>query len=104
MFHAIVASGLLGLAAVVTGAEPLPAPAASGAEIIVEGRRTTDRYRIPIETRTSSPADAAPPPAAADPRIACHGVGAYGCGTDVLPLVTFRSDGSTQIGVTSKDQ
>jgi dienelactone hydrolase len=100
MLRLIAATGLMALAAPLVSAEPQPPPVANGAEIIVEGRGTPDRYRLPVETRTASPADAVRAPAAADPRMACHSVGAYGCGTDVLPILTFRSDGSTHIGAT----
>ena len=78
-----------------------PAP---NEEIIVEGRRTSERYRLPTELRPIATADLLKPPAAADPRLACHGVGAYGCGTEVLPIVTVRGDGSTQIGAEPEER
>lgn len=91
-----------------TSASPQPAAPSvknpADVEIIVEGRRTSDRYRLPADLRPIAPVDALNPPAAADPRLACHGVGAYGCGTQVLPIVTVRGDGSTQIGATPNDR
>lgn len=98
MLRVLATSGLIGLAVPAAGAEPPLAPDASGAEIIVEGRRTTDRYRLPEVLRPLASSDRYQPPAAADPRIACHNVGAFGCGTEVLPILTVRGDGSIQIG------
>ena len=79
-------------------AQPQPAPPTAGdPEIIIEGRRAGERYRLPTDMR-GPPPEASRAPAAADARLACAGVGAYGCGTEVLPIVTVRGDGSVQIG------
>ncbi|GAA4714130.1 hypothetical protein H9L13_04440 [Sphingomonas lutea] len=66
-------------------------------EIIVEGRRANERYRLPQDMRMALP-EASSAPRAFDPRLACQNVGPYSCGTDLVPIVTVRSDGSTQIG------
>ena len=88
------------LSALPASAEPQPAPSASDAEIVIEGRSTGDRYRIPEKLRPLTPADTPRAPALSDPRLACSNVGPYGCGTEVLPILTVRGDGSTQIGAT----
>lgn len=89
---------MMWLAAIPAAAAPVQRE--GEAEIIVEGRRTGDRYRIPEKLRPLPPTDTARAPAASDPRLACQGVGAYGCGTEVLPIVTVRGDGSVQVGAT----
>ena len=77
-------------------------PQVEPGEIVIEGRALGERYRLPTDMR-GPPPETRRAPAAADPRLACNGIGAYGCGTEVLPIVTVRGDGSVQIGATPEE-
>ena len=66
-------------------------------EIVVEGRRKSERYRIPPELRTM-PREIERRTQAADPRLACRMVGPRGCGTPVMPIVTVTGDGKVRSG------
>jgi len=66
-------------------------------EIVVEGRRPNDRYRIPEELRTI-PGQPDHRASSIGPMLACHGVGLNGCGTKPLPIITIGSDGKVRIG------
>lgn len=65
--------------------------------IIVEGGRSNERFRIPLELRT-------PPPEydrlgrAFDPRLACRAIGPMGCGITPNPLLTVGANGAVQFG------
>lgn len=67
-------------------------------EIVVEGRRNNERYRLPQEFRTT-PAPTSHRLSSIDPRLSCRAVGPRGCGLDPLPILTFKSDGSVEVGV-----
>ena len=61
-------------------------------DIVIEGRRERERYRLPqAESRAPAARDGAT--AATDPRLACHNVGPLGCGTATVPIVTVGGDG-----------
>ena len=80
--------------------QPDPAAAEerpSGDEIIVRGRRTTERYRIPPELR-SQPTRSDHRVRAFDPQMACHGVGPVGCGMKPLHIITVGADGEVRVG------
>lgn len=69
----------------------------SGTDILVQGQRREQRYRLPPDLRT-------PPPrpdhraAGIDPNLACMGVGPMGCGLKPLPILTMGSDGALKVG------
>jgi hypothetical protein len=74
---------------------------AADAEIVIEGRHANDRYRLPSEFRTLR-AERDHRSNSIDPRLACRAVGPTGCGFEPLPIVTFRSDGTMQIGASKE--
>lgn len=86
---------LIGMAAQ-AAAVPAPPDPPEQREIIVEGRRHQDRYRLPPELRTL-PAERDGRMAGSDPSLACHNVGPLGCGTKLMPILTVRG-GQTIIG------
>lgn len=106
----------IGIAAIIAGmfvnsqaqADPASRTAVSSAAvvqptIIIEGRRNQERYRLPPEFR--------PPTtrkdhrsSSMDPHLSCRAVGPKGCGIDPLPIVTFKADGSLQIGAAREPQ
>jgi hypothetical protein len=66
-------------------------------DIVVEGRRSTDPYRIPEELRMI-PIQPDHRASSIDPMLACHGVGPNGCGIEPLPILTVGSDGKVRVG------
>jgi len=76
-----------------TAAAATPSPD----EIVVTGRRDGERYRIPPRFRTATEAgDRWRRSFARD--SSCRNVGPRGCGLQPNPLITFRADGSVQLG------
>ena len=80
-----------------SNAAPQNASSIAHPEIVVEGRRKSERYRIPPELRTI-PREIERRTQAADPRLACRMVGPRGCGTPVMPIFTVTGDGKVRIG------
>lgn len=79
-----------------------PANAKTPADIVVYGRRTDDRYRIPEELRNSPSAAPDRRASGIDPRLACQAVGPMGCGIKPLPIITVGSDGKVRIGASER--
>lgn len=75
-----------------------PALLAPNDEIVVTGRRGNSKYRLAPEFRpvTEDPADRSGRDLARD--WLCHNVGPRGCPMKLDRLITFRSNGSVQIG------
>ncbi len=80
-------------------APPPPSDCSQAAgQIVVCGRRGSDKYRIAPQFRPQEerPADARR--AAIDPRLECRNVGPRGCGTELVPIITVAGDGSVRVG------
>lgn len=86
------------VAAAAGSAEPTRKSMSSAeSPIVVEGRRSNERYRIPQELRTLPP-EYDRHARASDPRLACRAVGPMGCGITPNRLLTVSGDGKVQFG------
>ena len=65
--------------------------------IVIEGRRKSERYRIPPELRTL-PKERDMRAQSFDPRLACAAVGPRGCGPPLMRIFTITGDGKASIG------
>lgn len=82
--------------------ESAPAVHLDEEEIIVEGRRKSERYRIPPELRTL-PKERDMRAQSFDPRLACMAVGPRGCGPPLMRIFTITGDGKTSIGAPKEE-